>query len=93
MTTSNYSAIVDLHTLEITTAHVKTFQTIFTSRSLVTASNIGDFSASALSSLLTASNKSSLQRLPYNSLCPHQSQSYVTTEVQSASLSWYQAPI
>jgi hypothetical protein len=54
MTTLNYSAIADLHNLQITTAHAKSlpFCSVFTSRSLVTAFNTGDFSASALMSLL-----------------------------------------
>jgi hypothetical protein len=40
----------------------------FTNRSLVTVSNSGKTSVSALTSLLTASTKCSLQRLPYNFL-------------------------
>jgi hypothetical protein len=40
-TTSIYSAIATLHTLQITTTHAKSFPAcyVFTSRSLVTASN------------------------------------------------------
>jgi hypothetical protein len=47
-TTSNYSATPDLHTLQITTAHAKTFPAccVFNSRFLVTASNSGDSSSS-----------------------------------------------
>jgi hypothetical protein len=58
MTTLNYSAIADFHTLQITAAHAKTFQSAVCA--LVMALNDGDFS--------TALTKSSLHRLPYNSL-------------------------
>jgi hypothetical protein len=37
VTTSNYNAIADLQTLQITTAHAKTSQSTFTSRFLVFA--------------------------------------------------------
>jgi hypothetical protein len=38
--TLNYSAIADLNTSQITTAHAKSLQSaVFTSRSLITASN------------------------------------------------------
>jgi hypothetical protein len=49
-TTSNYSAIANLHTSQITAATTKSSPAcyVFTSRSLVTASNSGDSSASAL---------------------------------------------
>jgi hypothetical protein len=56
VTTLNSSAIP----LQITTAHAKSFQSVFSSRSLVTASNSRDSS--------TAPTKFSLHRLPYNSL-------------------------
>jgi hypothetical protein len=50
----NHSAIVDFHILQITTAHAKSFECcVFTSRSLVTASNNEDSSASALTLLLS----------------------------------------
>jgi hypothetical protein len=52
--TCNYSAIANLHTIKIATAHAKSFPAC---HSLVTASNSGDSSASAL--------KSSLHSLPY----------------------------
>jgi hypothetical protein len=47
-TTSNYSAIANLHTSQITTASAKYFPAccVFTSLSLATASNSGDSSAS-----------------------------------------------
>jgi hypothetical protein len=69
----NYRAIADFDTLHITTPHVKSFLVccVFTSRSLVTASNGGDSSASAL----TAPTKPFLHRLPYNSLSSH----FITT--------------
>jgi hypothetical protein len=59
VTTLNYSTIANLHTLQITKAHAKSFEacSVFTSRSLVKASNNGD-----------SSTKSSLHRLAYNSL-------------------------
>jgi hypothetical protein len=51
-TASNYSAIADLHTLRITTAHAKPQSFIlFPSRCLVTALNNGDSSASVLTPL------------------------------------------
>jgi hypothetical protein len=53
VTTLNYSAIADLHTLQITTAHTKSSPACcdFSSRFLVTVSNSGDSSASAFTSL------------------------------------------
>jgi hypothetical protein len=66
VTALNYSAIADLHTLQITTAHAKSSTYVcyvFNTRSLVKASNSGDSSASTLSC-----TKSSLHRLPYNLL-------------------------
>jgi hypothetical protein len=53
LTTSNYSAIANLHILQITTAHAKPSQSAFTSRFLVTDLNNGDSSASVLTSLLS----------------------------------------
>jgi hypothetical protein len=51
-TTSNYSTIVDLHTLQITTVHAKPqFFLILPSRYLVTALNNADSSASVLTTL------------------------------------------
>jgi hypothetical protein len=48
VTTSNYSATADLHNSQITTASAKPFPAccVFTIRSLATASNSGDSSAS-----------------------------------------------
>jgi hypothetical protein len=48
-TTSNYIAIANLRTTQITTAHAKSFLDccLFNSRSSVTASNSGDSSDSA----------------------------------------------
>jgi hypothetical protein len=51
-TTSNYGAIANLHTLQITRARVRSSQSTFTSRFLVTDLNNGDFSASVPTSLL-----------------------------------------
>jgi hypothetical protein len=53
VTTSNYGAIADLHTLQITRAHAKSSQPAYTSCFLVTDLNIGDSSASVLMSLPT----------------------------------------
>jgi hypothetical protein len=49
-TTSNYSAADNLHNSQTTTAHAKPFPAccVFTSRSLATASNSGNSSASTL---------------------------------------------
>jgi hypothetical protein len=86
----NSSAIVNLHTLQINTALAKLFPacSIFSSRSLATASNRVD-SSSSCSQVLSS------QPPVQNSCTPgqSQSQSYVTTDGQSASLSWCQAPI
>jgi hypothetical protein len=69
VTTFNYSAIADFHSLQITTAHTKSFQSaVFSSCSLATASNNRDSS--------TAPIKFTLHRLPYNFLPTHS----VTTE-------------
>jgi hypothetical protein len=89
ISTSNYSATANFHNSQITTSPSKTFPAwwVFTGHSLVTAHNSGDSSASAL--------KFSLRRFPnrthseVNSL----SLSYITTDGQSASLSWNKAPI
>jgi hypothetical protein len=66
---SNYSAIANLHSLQINTAHSKSFPAccVF-SWSLVTASNSGDSSPSALKSSLKGRSlptDSFLHRLPY----------------------------
>jgi hypothetical protein len=53
VTTSNYNNIVNFHTLKITAAHARSFQSTVTSRFTVTASYNGDSSASALTSLLS----------------------------------------
>jgi hypothetical protein len=71
-TTSNYSAAADLHTLQVTTASAKSFPACyaFISRSLITASNNGDSSASALKSTLNAGSLPTdcfLHRLLYRS--------------------------
>jgi hypothetical protein len=64
----NYSAIANFHTLQIATAHAKHFPgcSVFTNCSLVTASNSGDSSASALKSPLNVLPAAPfLHRLPY----------------------------
>jgi hypothetical protein len=50
-TTSSYSAIADLHTLQITRAHAKSSQLAVTSCFLATDLYDGDSSASVLTSL------------------------------------------
>jgi hypothetical protein len=71
LATSNYNAIADLHTLQITRAHVKSSQSSFTSRFLVTDLNNGDTSSSVLTSLLSSeystTELSSKLRPAYNS--------------------------
>jgi hypothetical protein len=64
-TTSNYSAIANLHNLKATTAHTKSFPAycVFISRFLVTASNSEDSSASMLKSSLPIDLY--FHRLPY----------------------------
>jgi hypothetical protein len=51
VTMSNYGAITNLHTSQITGAHAKSSQSTFTSHSQVTVLNNGDSSASVLMSL------------------------------------------
>jgi hypothetical protein len=64
VTTSNYNVIANFHTSQITTAYAVFYVCcVYTSRSLVMASNSGDPSASEL----TAPTKYFLHRLPYNS--------------------------
>jgi hypothetical protein len=75
-TTSNYSTIANLHNSQITTALAKIFQVccVVTSRSLASASNSGDPSASRPQSL-------SSQPPVQNSLSTEsESESYVTTD-------------
>jgi hypothetical protein len=100
-TTSTYNAIADLHTLPFTIARTKSSQSAFTNRFLVMLltmeilqllwsrrcplANTQQFNYSSISS------QPSLQNL--TKLIQSQSQSYVTTDGQSASLSWCQAPI
>jgi hypothetical protein len=67
--TSDYSATANLHTLQITSAQAKSFPAycVFTSCSLVTASNSGDSSASTFKSSLNGGSlptDSFLHRLP-----------------------------
>jgi hypothetical protein len=65
-TTSNYSAIADLHTLQITTAPAKHFSAcyIVTSRYMVTPSNSGDSSASRAQVLLSQPPHAELLLIP-----------------------------
>jgi hypothetical protein len=70
MTTLNYSAIADLHTLQITRAHRLVFSVccVFTNRYLIMASNSGDSSASALTTLPAGSQLHRLSLLFTDSL-------------------------
>jgi hypothetical protein len=69
-TTRNYSVTANLYNSQITTAPAKHFPAcyVFTSRSLVTASNSGDSSVSALKSSLNGGSLPTvpfLHRIPY----------------------------
>jgi hypothetical protein len=67
VTTSNYSVIVNLHTLQITRAQAKPSQSVFTSRHLVTDLNNVDTSDSVLTSILSgeySTRERLLQTLP-----------------------------
>jgi hypothetical protein len=82
-TTSNYSATANLHTLQITAEHIKPSTTcgVFTSRSLATASNSEDPSASALEPLVSGeypANELSTQICP--SAEPHRKHSSSAVE-------------
>jgi hypothetical protein len=83
VTTLNYSAIVDLHILQITTAHAKSFPacSVFTSSCLVTASNSGESSsASTFASLPSSYQVHRVSLLFTDSLMTTaQSQNYFTT--------------
>jgi hypothetical protein len=70
VTTSNYSSIADLYAFQITIAYSKSFPVccVFTSRSLVTASNSGNSSAFAVTSLLACSQLHRLSILFTDSL-------------------------
>jgi hypothetical protein len=68
--TLNYSPTADFHSLQITTAHAKSFpaRSVFTSSCLVTASNNGYSSASWLKSSVNGGSLPTvpfLQGLPY----------------------------
>jgi hypothetical protein len=83
-TTSSYSATANLYSSQITKATAKSFPAccVFISRSPATASNSGDSSASRPQvTELTWSDSES------------ESESYITTDGQSASLSWNKAPV
>jgi hypothetical protein len=88
VTTNNYSAITNLHILKISRSHAKSFQSVFTSLRLVTASNSGDSSASrghAIAGWPPPHN--------WTELSQSQSQIYFTTGgLPPISSSWCQAP-
>jgi hypothetical protein len=71
-TTSNYSATADLHTLHITTAPAKPFPACcaLTSRSLATASNSGDSSASSAQILLSQPHPTELSSTVNSTTAP-----------------------
>jgi hypothetical protein len=81
ITTSNYSAFANLHTLQIIRAHAKSFQSASISRFPVTDLNNRNSSASVLMSLPTASYSTTQQ-----THCQSQSQSHIATDGQSVSL-------
>jgi uncharacterized lipoprotein NlpE involved in copper resistance len=86
VTTSNYKDIANQNTLQITTAHTKPSQSAFTSRFPVTDHNNGESPASVQTSLLSGEYHT-------NELTESESESYITTDCQSASLSWNKAPV
>jgi hypothetical protein len=122
-TTSNYSAVANLHTLKITAAPIKTLRAcrVFNSCTLSAASNTGDTSSSRAHTvtlrrisrnwtLVDLTIAPSLLSLPCRALLICQpsteltswidskgscdkSQSYITTDGHSASLSWNKAPV
>jgi hypothetical protein len=85
----NCSAIVNFYTR----AHVKSFpaRSAFTSSCLLTASNNGYSSVSRLKSSLNGGSLPT--EIFFSKLKSSQSQSHVTTDGLSASLSWNKAPI
>jgi hypothetical protein len=98
-TARNYSAIANLYNSQIATAHAKPFPacSVFTSRSLATASNSGDSSASALKSSLNGGSlptDSLLQSLPCGTDLVKSSQCYdrrsVGLDVKHPSGTWDQ---
>jgi hypothetical protein len=92
----NYSATANIHNSQITTAFAKSSQFAFTSCFLVTYLNIEDSSVSRphVVAIRRIFRKSTLsltnQLLHFTQL---KSRSYVTTDGQSASLSWNKALI
>jgi hypothetical protein len=76
VTTLNYSTIAFLHILQISTAHGKSLQSVVSCRSLVKASDNGDSSVSALTSLPSGSQLHRLSLLSTDSLTTH------TTDLQ-----------
>jgi hypothetical protein len=90
-TTSNYSPIAYLHTLQITTAPAKPFPTCcaFMSNSWQRLLTVEILQLPALRSFLS-SEYPVVERTQFRSA---ESESYVRTDGQSASLSWNKAPI
>jgi hypothetical protein len=95
----NYSATDNLHTLQITTANAMSFPAccVFTSHSLVNASNTGDTTSSALRSSLNGGSlqtDSLLHSFPYGTdYFQSQNHSYLTTGgLPANSSSWRQVP-
>jgi hypothetical protein len=88
--TLNYSAIANLHTLLFTRTHGKSFpaRSVITRRLLVTTSNNGYSYVSGLKSSLNGGSLPS--RLFFES---SRVESYVTTDGQTAPVSWNTAPI
>jgi hypothetical protein len=86
-----------LHNSQITTAPAEPFPAccVVTSYCLVTAFNSGGFLASALKSFLNGGSLSTELLTGYRTELTRlrESQSYVSTDGQSASLSWNKAPM
>jgi hypothetical protein len=86
MTTSDYSAIANSHTLQFTTARTKS------SQSAVSLPVVAWWRIQQ-SLCFRAHVLTGWRLFPQLTHCPSPSQSYITTDVQSASLSWNRAPI
>jgi hypothetical protein len=88
-TTRNYSTTADLHNLQITVRHAKSSSafSFLTRRFLVTAFNNGYSSDLGLKSSVNGGS------LPTKLFFSLESESYVTTDGQLASLSWNKASI
>jgi hypothetical protein len=98
VTANNYKAVANLHNLQITRVHAKSFQSAVTSRFLVTVLNNGVSSDSVLTSLPSGEYPTLNCQLNYNAILSaslaelnsqlqgqSQSQSHIVTDSQSVS--------